>query len=234
MIHLISYGDKFYSKAKIRFKKQADDFGFKKVTIFGPENIDKEFYNKHRQILQTPRGGGFWFWKPYFIKQELDKLNNNDILIYLDVGCTINRFGRERFYEYIDMIEKSEYGLIGFQMKHTEYKYTKRKIFDYLNVDPYAEIGKSGQILGGLQIIRKCPHSCKIVNEWFQACEDDDTLFNDKKSNEIPEFRDNRHDQSIQSVIKKKYGCVLIPDETFYRDWNDGIDFPFLATRLRK
>ena len=162
MIHLISYGDKFYSKAKIRFKKQADDFGFKKVTIFGPENIDKEFYNKHRQILQTPRGGGLWFWKPYFIKQELDKLNNNDILIYLDVGCTINRFGRERFYEYIDMIEKSEYGLIGFQMKHQEYKYTKRKIFDYLNVEPYSEIGKSGQILGGLQIIRKCPH----IKKW--------------------------------------------------------------------
>ncbi len=56
-------------------------------------------------------------------------------------------------------------------------------------------------------------------------------LINDIKNNEEPYFIENRHDQSIYSIIVKKYGSIKLPDETYFNDWANGINYPILAKR---
>ena len=41
--------------------------------------------------VKQPRGGGYWIWKSHIIK-KINEINDNDILIYLDAGCSINKF----------------------------------------------------------------------------------------------------------------------------------------------
>lgn len=59
--------------------------------------------------------------------KKLDEINENDILIYLDVGCTINPKGKEKFNEYIELLNKNDEGIISFQLNHLEKKYTTKR-----------------------------------------------------------------------------------------------------------
>ena len=212
---------------------------FDEIVPFTEKDLqgDVEFWNKHGNFIENnKRGYGYWLWKPFLIKKELDKLNENDILIYCDCGCEINSNGKPRLREYIDLLNhtENEYGLISFELEMpncVERKWTKRKIFEYFDC---TEIMKdSAQCVGGTQIIKKNKHSTDIINNWYNiACNYD--LLNDMRSdNEDCQFVENRHDQSIYSMLAKKYGSIKIKDETWAHNWSDCDHFPFLTKRLR-
>lgn len=193
---------------------------------------DTEFWNKHGQFIESNnRGYGYWIWKSYLIQKSLEKLNDGDILVYADAGCQINKQGEQRFYEYINMLDTdpNQYGLISFQTDFIEECYTKQIIFNELDCNE--EIQKSGHCMATIVIIKKTSHSVDIINKWFSNMKYH--LINDVRNNEIPDFRDNRHDQSIYSCIVKKYGSIKIPDETWYDDWSKSTLIPILARRWK-
>jgi hypothetical protein len=90
-------------------------------------------------------------------------------------------------------------------------------------------------------IFRKCDKSLKIINDFYNLSLDDTVLFSDEfnKVGNCERFIDNRYDQSIFSVLRKKYETVEIVDETWAPDnngWNNLYyvkKIPFLATRIR-
>jgi hypothetical protein len=41
-----------------------------------------DFYEQNRQILDRPRGGGYWLWKPYIILDALQKSDPGDVILY--------------------------------------------------------------------------------------------------------------------------------------------------------
>ena len=48
-------------------------------------------------------------------------------------------------------------------------------------------------------------------------------------------FKDNRHDQSIFSVIRKLNNPIIIKDETYFKPFGntESLKFPFWATRKK-
>ena len=62
------------------------------------------------------------------------------------------------------------------------------------------------------------------------SIENDHFYINDNPSHELnhEEFKDHRHDQSVFSLMSKKYKFYCIPDETYWApDWNrSGKDYP--------
>ena len=180
MIHLITYGDINYDKSKTRLYNQAiaSDW-FDSITLYGPNDLDRDFKNKFENILQSNIGGGYWIWKPYVIKKHLDKINDNDILIYLDAGCSINLDGQNRLNDYIEMLNRGNEGCISFQMSHIEKTYTVKEIFQYFKIEQNSEIANTGQILAGIQIIKKNTNSIKLANLWIQTLYDNPLLFTD-------------------------------------------------------
>ena len=129
-------------------------------------------------ILNSKRGYGYWIWKPYIIQKTLQNMNENDILIYADAGCHLNFFmpsnnyvfnsyntqSMERLNEYIKIVDNSNYGILSFQMEHSEYKYTKPYTLYSLcdNVDD----ATSGQCMASVIILRKNTHTKHLINEW--------------------------------------------------------------------
>ena len=107
--------------------------------------------------------------------------------------------------------------------------YTKNKIFEYFNINEKNLF----QYISGIIIIKKNNHSIDIINKWYNTCIYE--LINDNTCNEDPEFIENRHDQSILSVLVNKYGSIKLLDETyFYPNWNTiGIQYPFWAKRIK-
>ena len=238
--HFITFGGPTsnYHNSVIRICEEAKDINvFDEITGFTEADLktDTCFWEKHCKFIESNgRGFGYWIWKPYLIQKELEKLNDNDILIYCDAGCQINKNGRERLLEYIDLLNtnKDDYGIISFQLEFKELLYTKQKIFEHFNCDENSK--NKLQCLGGIQIIRKNCHSISIINEWCNAsCKYD--LINDKLTNEHASFVENRHDQSILSLLTNKCGSIKLLDETYFNpNWEvDGKAYPFWAKRMK-
>lgn len=234
MIHLITYGDDKYANSKRRLCEEANRVGwFDTKTLYGPESLDLDFQNKFKDILVRPRGGGYWIWKPYIINKHLERIKDNDILIYLDAGCSINPNGIDRFKEYIEMLNNSDHGSISFQLGTNENLWTNKEIFDYLNVDINGDIANSSQIMATIIILKKNTNSINIVDLWLRTLHINPLLFTDDYNNNPcnkggREYIETRHDQSIFSIIRKLHGTILLGKETIDSAGN----VPFLETRI--
>jgi len=237
-IHFITYANHRYEKSRQRIIDQAKNFGvFKTITGFTPNDLSNEFKNKFKDILCLPRGGGYWIWKYDIIMSKFNEINEGDYIVYADAGCTINKNGIDRFFEYIDMINKSPYGILSFQMGELYDKfYTVKEIFEYFDIKQNHIVRNSGQIMATILIIKKNDHSRSVFDKYYELLCDNVNLITDLYNvvNQWDYFRDNRHDQSILSVIRKIYGSVVIPDETYFDNFgcDEAQKVPILATRL--
>ena len=71
--------------------------------------------------------------------------------------------------------------------------------------------------MGGHLIFQNNKHSLEIFEEFFKLLDYDRMLITDYyNKNQIDSFVDNRHDQSIFSLLSKKLGGVIIKNETFF------------------
>lgn len=195
---------------------------------------DCHFWDQHSIFIENnKRGYGYWIWKSYIIKKQLEKMNENEILVYVDAGCVMNSHGKKRLLEYFDMVNNSEYGLLGFQMNHLlEKEWTKIDAAMYIDGLEYMNSGQ----LNTCSIFRKCPHSIDLVNKWYENCCNYHNINDHPSQNQNNTiFKEHRHDQSIWSILRKKYGCIIIPDETYFHpNWEtDGKDFPIHTKRER-
>jgi hypothetical protein len=237
-IHLISYGNNRFKNSKKRIYNEAKNSNwFNTINIYGPENLSEEFKNEFNDILQKPRGAGYWIWKFAIIKKQLTTIANNDILIYIDAGCSINIQGKIRFNDYIDMLNNTNKSIISFQMPHIEKKYTCKEIFHHFKMDINSDNGNSGQFIGGILIMKNNYNSMNIIDECINVLRTDHLLVTDhyNKLNQCSEFIDNRHDQSILSLVRKKYGSIILPDETYFQPFRnkESLKYPFWATRKK-
>ena len=227
-----------YHNALKRICDEANKFNLF-TKIFGYTDIylknDTDFWSTHGDFVSTNRRGyGYWLWKSYLIKKLLETINDGDIIVYADAGCTMNVHGKTRLLEYIEMCKTHESGILSFKLPHLEKCWTKGDISQYLGATQNDL--SSGQLIGGIFLIRKCKGAVDLVNKWYETgCIY--RLIDDTPSitPNDPEFVENRHDQSIWSILRKQYDSVILPDETYAVDWyKDGISFPIWATRIRK
>jgi hypothetical protein len=237
MIHFISYGNKNFNNSKKRIFRQAIECGwFNSVTMYNPKILDKDFVKKFKDILNCNRGGGFWLWKPYIILKKLNEINENDILIYLDAGCVINPHGKKRFNDYINLLTQNNEYIISFQLPYIEDEWTIEQIFRYFNINEENMIRKTGQILSGIIIIKKNEQSINLIKKWYNTIFDNSLLFTDNYNRfQKNNFKANRHDQSIFSILCKLNNVQIIKDETFFSNFGNqkSLIYPFWATRYK-
>lgn len=235
-IHFINYGDNNFKNSKIRLCNEAiKSEWFDTVSDYGPDDLSDQFKEKFKYILSQKRGAGYWIWKCHIIKKKLNEINDNDILIYLDAGCTINTKGINRFYEYIDILDESETGIISFQMGSDEKLWTTKEIFDYFKIDSEDNIANTGQLIGGIRIMKKNKNLINMIDKEIKALYDNPLMFTDYyNDNQNSYFIDNRHEQSIFSIIRKMHNPILLEDETnFSFGSEESLKYPFWATRIK-
>lgn len=236
-IHLILYADEKFKNAKNRIYSEALNTNwFFSIKCYGPEDLSISFKNEFKSILSLERGGGFWIWKFDIILNRLEEINYGDFLIYIDSGCTININGSERFRQYIQMIKNNEKKIISFQMDHIEKTFTTKEIFELFGIIENDPIELSGQYVATILIMQKCDAVINIFKDGINKIKIDNNIITDYyNKNQRPCFKDNRHDQSILSIIRKLHGSIVIQDETYNIDFNsESIQkIPFLATRKR-
>lgn len=233
----LTYGDKNFSIAKKHLSLLAKESNFfDEVVALGPDDLDNDFKNQFSKILETKKGGGFWIWKHRVIKNLLNDLSNDDLIIYCDAGASLNYKAEKRFTEYIEIISDSSFG--NFRMEcepqYKEINYTTKQLFDYFDVPYSSEIAKSTQFQAGHMIFKKNNHTHDYLNHYSHLLNKDDELITDfySSENQHEKFIENRHDQSIFSLMSKIYGCELIKNETEFKSRpSEQYEYPFLSVR---
>ena len=235
-IYFITYGNKKFEKSRNRIVKEAYKTKlFTKCKYFSENIVDDDeiqisLKNKNfSKVFNSKRGGGYWIWKPYIIYKMLKKINENDIIVYSDAGCTIpnNKYVKDKLKEYLDIINKSKKGLIAFKNPHKESEWTKGDIFKHFKCLDNKDMYDSNQFTANRIILKKNNNSVRIIKSWWDVAKTHPLLFNDSIS-KVPNFNDfieNRHDQSIFSIICKMSDVEII---------NDWKAIPIKASRIRK
>ena len=240
-VSFITYGNDNFKQSRERIVQEAKDFGpfTGVIKAYTPDDLSNEFKDATKDVLSGGRGGGFWIWKPYIIHDAMNKLNANDILVYADAGCRLNKSALPRFQEYLSMIS-AESGKSIFAMRLSgfpEYQWTTSQTFDYLRIPPESDIRTSAQIIATVLIFRKTEKSVALVQEWLNVAIENPLLFSDTFNDEAkqnnPDFHDNRHDQSIFSLlVKSEYSphATIIEQEI---ENSSATNVPILAHRMR-
>jgi hypothetical protein len=220
MIIAANYADKKFKRAQHLNSRTAREYGADKVIEYGPEDIDRDFYEKNREILSNPRGGGYYLWKPYFYRKAYDELNDGDYLIYTDAGSVyVNNI------QYlIDCMEKEKVNIMIFSLQNEmlERKYNKRDALILTGCDS-PKYTETPQSIGGYMIYKKSPEVKAFFDEVLKYAQDIRIISD--KPNVLGEpnyegFVDHRHDQAVISLISKKHGLKRFRDPSQYGEIN--------------
>lgn len=215
MIYLVNYANKRFKNAqKLNSKTALKKGKFDGVFSYSKENIDNEFYIKNKGILTRPRGNGYWIWKSYFILKTFNKISDDDYLMYCDSG---SYFINDVHY-LIDVMKKDNIDIMCFELPHIEKEYTKRDAFILMDCDK-KKYTDTKQRLATFMIFKKNRETIKFVKDWINyACDKrivtDDANVMGKKN--YKEFIENRHDQSVFSLMTKKYNIKAYRDASQY------------------
>jgi hypothetical protein len=201
-ITLINYANSGYVQSRAKQKETALTIaGINKVIEYNYGDIDDDFKRTCSKHFGNPRGAGFWVWKPYFILKTLDTLNDGDVLVYCDSGS----YFKDSIVPYIEKMKGSIMLFYPDNKGFIEKVWTKMDILEHLQVQDDTSILRSVQLEAGFILLKKSDISYRFILEWLELCKDYH-LISDEASLKpnLWEFAENRHDQSLLSVLGKK------------------------------
>lgn len=216
MIIAVNYADKSFAKAQRLNLETAVKWGADKTIAYTPADIDEAFYRKNKEILSARKGNGFYLWKPYFLRRAYDRLETGDYLIYTDSGSVyINKI------QYlIDCMEQEGLDIMVFSLQNEmiERKYTKRDAFVLMGCDE-PRFTDTPQSIGGYVVLKKSEFVRNFLDEDLSYAQDKRIITeqpNTQGLENYPDFTAHRHDQSVWSLMVKKYGIKRFRDPSQY------------------
>jgi hypothetical protein len=233
MLHFLTFGTPDYRKQLDRIAREASLFQcFDTIQAASLGDLDNDFMINHSRFMETNAiGYGFWIWKPQIVLQKLRTMADGDVLVYADSGCNMNYRGKQKLLEYIELAKnESSTGVVCFQMPpHKEKCYTKQSLFELLDANEYKILD---QIHATSFIIKKTHTSMNIVSDWSTISQQYQFIDERERHLQQPDFIDFRHDQSIWSLLNRKYGSYVISTDETYPP--NRIDMPIWGSRIRK
>ena len=256
-IILFAFGSDDLIKSAHRLRLQSvESKYYDEIKIFNPENFDVKMKKKYKYITSNrnnKRGYGYWFWKPLFIQKIMNEINEGDIIHYVDIGCHIQN-KNARFREYLELLDEPNMWILPFQyhlrqvkfsddisfQKREEFKYTKADLLNYFGFLNNKDITHTPQYWAGSFFLAKKLESEKFLNEWINIFEEKFELIDDSNSKikNFDGFIENRHDQSVFSLLCKKYKLKSLSafecewgEKNNERTWEHNFNNPILAKR---
>ncbi len=209
MTRLITFTNDTMTIAADICKASALQNNVHEVKIYGPKDIDAKFYKANKVILDTPRGVGYWLWKPYFIDRELKKMKDGDYLIYCDAGVEIVN----NVNHIIDRMQ-GEIFLFGNMWQHLHF--CKGDVMKAINC-----FDSGSQVQASVIAIRNSRFAKSFVNEWLKWCTVSGMIDDSpSKHPNHPEFQEHRHDQAVLTTLA--YQGKIIPFHWWPAMYNAG------------
>lgn len=170
-------------------------------------------YNEHQltqELLSSPtfqikKGLGHYSWKPDIIWQTMNKVNDGDIVVYLDAGCSV--FSCIEWNKYFGFL--TEYDILAFRLHQRNYQWTRNNVFEHFSSNIKSNWRESFQMGANALIVKKSSFGMSFVSEWRDYMINRLDLCGDVPENEMskedPRLIENRYDQTILTALIYKY-----------------------------
>jgi hypothetical protein len=201
-IKILTFAKGNFINSQNILKNHLDNLGIKNQKHLTDNDLDEEFLNKYNHILSQKRGFGYCIWKPYIILNELNKIKDNEILIYLD---STDHPEKIFFDIIIEHFKLNDYLFLNRGFNHGQW--TKRDTFVLMKCDS-PEYHNHVQLEAGVMGLKNTEYNNQLIKEWFNYCTYENILTetpNISNLSNVNSFREHRYDQSILTnlIIKR-------------------------------
>jgi len=172
-----------------------------------------EFYRQHRDVLDLPRGGGYWLWKPFIVRQRMKEVPQDDVVMYLDAGGFLLG-DPSALFEICRRVEILVFAGPYEGARGRRYvcgNWTKRDCFVRMGCDepsyhdaPMAE--------AGAMLVKNTPRAEGFVEEWLRFASQPEIITDAPNVcglDNLPGFAEHRHDQSVLSLLAARHRLEL-------------------------
>lgn len=195
----------FFESQRLNTQSAYEVGGFDKVYQCGVEDLPQDIYEQNKQLLDAPRGAGFWVWKSLIANKLLSDENipEGSIIMYSDSGSVfINSVDH-----LIDVMDRDNLNIMVFRQNHRSRVFTKRDAFILTNSDT-PEFTETQQYVGGWFLFRKNDFSRKFFAEYQAYALDPRIITNSPNTLDQPNypgFLFHLEDESLTSIMSKKF-----------------------------
>lgn len=215
-VHFATYASYTWNLTLERIMLQAErsEF-FETMRGFQPHDLDNSFARTFREILDKPRGGGYWMWKLPLLEHMLETTPLHETIFWLDAGSTIMRSGKDQWQNWMESLKKSNKDVLRFEYssgKRYEMDWCVSPMFDAFQLtcdqnqtETWAGC-KTRQTWSGL-IASNGAAVRELLALVYEALSVDPWIITDVYANESLHankyFQENRHDQCLFSIAGK-------------------------------
>ena len=215
----ISFGNEPYYGSMKMLERSMLKYGADEFIGYTQEWLKKEpFWNENKKILEQRRGVGFWIWKTYILLETFKKLEEGDIVLYTDAAM----FAISSLAPLYDIAEKEGRCIFRLGGGHKNKTYTKRDTFILMDCDK-EEYWNEVQTVASYSLWKKNDENISFSNEMLKYLKDE-RIVTDIPSTlgqNLEGFNDHRHDQSVLSLLVKKYNIKRYRDPSQFGNKDD-------------
>lgn len=233
---LVTFATKDFEPYRKDLIKSAEAYDINNFFSYDDKYLkNTSFFKSNHHIFKHKRGYGFWLWKPFLISESLKKIEFGDIILYVDSGSLIISDPSP----LINICNANSSGIVAFDCRPLKNsQWTKRDTFINMSCDNDT-FWNSYHVIATVILIKKNDFTISFINEWLECSKNFQSLSNEpnvhKKEN-LPEFIEHREDQSIFSILIKKYNIETYRNPSKWGDFmkikefrevNDEISSPY-------
>jgi len=202
-LKIISFGsnERYIRLAEQTVQSVKNLYSTSETKVFKPKDLPDEI-NNYAKLYS--RGYGYWVWKPFIIKEALCKIDDNDVLLYLDGRSGLRKTGKP--IKWLDnFILENKFDIACWQTIHKEMSWTNGDLISAFNLELNSELVQTGQFAATFHAWRKNKRSINFLNEWLNFLLENRDICRDELSQDLnhKKFKGNRHDQSVFSLMIK-------------------------------
>jgi hypothetical protein len=186
---------------------------FEDVAVHSLVTLPSAFRERHETYMRsTPRGFGYYIWKPVVVLEALERAQQDDVILYLDAGFKLNPTATRRFREYLEMTLDDANRMLSFLNVYTEAHWTKADLSARLGLAQTDSQLRTSQFGSGMFFLTKTRSNLDLVKAWADLAVQDAYHYSDDTPSvqeNHPDFVEHRHDQSIFSLLRKQRGTAV-------------------------
>lgn len=196
-------------------KRTCIDAGFDHFLLVRETDLPEKYRTRNAAAFSHQHGVGMWIWKSYVQYLTMGRMNDGDILFYLDsdMGCS------PHMMQYLCLAQNAD--VVPFHHSNPWYtmsRFVRRDAMVFMDMDRY-EVAQSVQYSGGTVLMRKTPRALEYVTSlaaWAQVypvlcCFGASSVY----SVDYPEYDEagKRHqcDQAVSSLLITKFAFKSYP-----------------------
>lgn len=244
-ISFLTFASSDWVNSPKRFKEQGDEiaarFGFfDNFWIWNEKDLDIE-YQKRFSPYYKDHGFAYFSWKPYCIRQALNKLKDGDYLFYIDSGCVLPMDKLDGFLEDIrkatEDIEKNEvkFALTTYidnnpNIKIPNIGIVKMEILKKFNLEQDERfLFYFPHYQAGIFLIKNTKENIEFLDEWYRFYEDNyESCIRGGYTDRTNQYKYFIHNGSDQAIMQ----CLLYTRKMTPHNINFIYDYKLIQHRL--